>query len=532
MKYRVHRRRRSRHRALIFSFALGLVILAAITGVSGYFLLQIILYGSPLNNNSQAAITGPQIAVVTPTGNLASWPAFAGGGARTGINGTEKTITPANVGKLALFWQTKLPDVTDSSPVFLPDVQTSTGRRELLFLTTKTGSLLAIDAANGSLLWKKDTSGKQITNSTPVLDPTGKFVYSAGLDGKVHKYAVATGEEMTSGGWPITISLIPQNEKISSSLNITKKYLYVVTSGYLGANVHYEGHIVAIQLDTGRTTVFNAICSQITKILTDKPDMPNYCPDSQGGIWGRAGAVIDPATGNVFATSGNGPYNANTGGNNYGDSILELSPDLTTLIDTYTPKNFAQMAQNNLDLGSSAPVMLPIQLDSATPFLLVQASKDLVLRLINRQDLSGTGQPGHVGGELQAIKLVQACPVNTQPVAWNDANHTTWVFVANDCNFSAYKVVTNQQGQTTLHLAYSNANTGSSPFIANNLLFLEGSGILSALDPTTGKTLWDSTLPTAGGTIGGLHWESPLVINGIVYVPDEDGMLTAYGIPR
>lgn len=531
MSYRLRQRKR-RRRALLFFFVLSQIVLALMTAISGYFLFRLIVYGSPLGNNQQPAIMGPLRAVVTPQGKLATWSAFAGGGARTGINGAEKTITPANVSKLAMFWQTQLPAVADSSPIFLPGVQTSTGSKNLLFLLTKTGSLLAVDAANGALLWKKDTTGQQITNSTPVLDPAGRFVYSAGLDGKVHKYAVATGEEMTGGGWPAVVSLIPQNEKISSSLNITKKYLYVAISGFLGAKVHYEGHIVAIQLATGQTTTFNVICSQIPKTLTATPNAPNYCPDIGGGIWGRAGAVIDPATENVFVTSGNGPYNANTGGKNYGDSILELSPDLTTLIDTYTPQDFAQIGANNLDLGSSAPVMLPVQPDSATPFLLVQASKDLVLRLINRQDLSGTGQPGHVGGELQAVKLVQACPVNTQPLAWNDAQHVTWVFVANDCNLSAYKVVTDQQGRTSLQLAYTNADTGSSPFLANNLLFLEGSGILRALDPRTGKTLWDSTLPSAGGTIGGLHWESPLVLNGIVYVPDENGSLTTYAIPQ
>ncbi|MBV8654431.1 MAG: PQQ-binding-like beta-propeller repeat protein, partial [Candidatus Eremiobacteraeota bacterium] len=29
-------------------------------------------------------------------------------------------------------------------------------------------------------------------------------------------------------------------------------------------------------------------------------------------------------------------------------------------------------------------------------------------------------------------------------------------------------------------------------------------------------------------TIGGVHWESPIVADGRVYCPDENGRLTAY----
>jgi outer membrane protein assembly factor BamB len=473
----------------------------------------------------------PTTSITTPATSLVAWPAFDGGSAQTGINTVEHTITTANVGQLTRLWQTHLPNTADSSPIFLPNVATSAGPKALLFLTTLNGSLLALDAATGKTVWSQATHGPKITTSSPALDPTGHFVYSYGLDGKVHKYAVGNGAEMTGAGWPEPVTLMNEDEKESSALNITKDYLYVTISGYNGDAGHYQGHTVAIQLATGTSTVFNSLCSNIRQLLVNTSTSANYCQGIQSGIWARAGAVVDPVTGNVFFTTGNGPYDANNGGHNYGDSVIELSPDLNNIIDTYTPTNHNELNQRDEDLGSASPVMLPKQAASNTPYIAIQAGKDEKLRVLNRQNLSGQGGPNHVGGELQSVALPQGCGVLTQPVAWNDASGTTWVFVVNSCGLSTFKVLTNTNGQTSLQVAYTNQASGSSPFIANGILFIQGNHILRALNPNTGTTLWSSNIPSAGGSIGNLHWESPIVVNGVVYVPDDDGALTAYSLP-
>ena len=118
----------------------------------------------------------------------------------------------------------------------------------------------------------------------------------------------------------------------------------------------YVGHVVAVNLATVTTTVFNSLCSNLHQLFTS-----TTCPDIQSGIWGRGGAVIDPETNNVFVTTGNGTHNANTGGFDYGDSVIGLSPDLSQIIDTYTPTNFATLNSQDEDLGSAAPVMIPRQ---------------------------------------------------------------------------------------------------------------------------------------------------------------------------
>lgn len=114
---------------------------------------------------------------------------------------------------------------------------------------------------------------------------------------------------------------------------------------------------------------------------------------------------------------------------------------------------------------------------------------------------------------------------------WVDAQGTTWVFVAKGCGFSAYKVITSAAGKSPLTLAYSNTITSSSPFVAGGLVFVQGNLAIHALTPTTGQEVWSSTQASSRGTIGPLHWQSPIAVNGQLIVVDNSGRLTAYALP-
>jgi hypothetical protein len=71
--------------------------------------------------------------------------------------------------------------------------------------------------------------------SSPAIDPRRQFVYSYGLDGKVHKYAVGSGNEVLTGGWPETTTLKGFDEKGSAALSIATAG--VVRLGRLGARL-------------------------------------------------------------------------------------------------------------------------------------------------------------------------------------------------------------------------------------------------------------------------------------------------------
>jgi hypothetical protein len=154
-------------------------------------------------------------------------------------------------------------------------------------------------------------------------------------------------------------------KKGSDSINIANGYLYMTLSGNDGDYGHYVGHVVAINLSSGAKTVWIAECANITQLLTTSG--VNYCSHTMSGIWARPGVNVDPATGNVFVATGNGIYDANSSGNDWGDSIIELNPNLTSIVDSYTPASYNSLDSNDADFGSTAPVILPKQSRSNTP---------------------------------------------------------------------------------------------------------------------------------------------------------------------
>lgn len=495
------------------------IVRASRVGIMGMLLLLVTIYA--MRN----------VATSSPS---ADWSRFGFDPAGSRANPTEHQINPANVHELQRLWDTSLSDVADSSPAYLQALKFPDGAtRDVLYLTTRSGSLIAVDADSGGQIWerKNPSAGpNMVTTSSPVADALTGTVYSYGMDGKVHKYDAITGTEIFTNGWPQKITTMPQTEKESSALNAANGFLYATLSSCCGDATPYQGHVVAIDLATGVKHVFNAICSDHTHLLA-----PSECRENGAGIWARPGVVVDPDSGNIFFTTGNGPYTADQGGYDWSESVLELTPNGTRLVDSYTPHNPNDLGPQDLDLGSAAPALLPVIPSSKTPYLAVQASKESVLRLLNRHDLSGQGGPGHTGGELQVIDAPNHCPVLTQPAVWTDPeNGAIWLFVTNYCAIGGYQVVTTAAGITALRPVWSVPTGASSPVIAGGVLFAASTDphdkAVIALDPRTGSQLWSSAVPTAKGSIDVIHWESPIVIGGRLYCTDEMGQITAYGL--
>lgn len=470
--------------------------------------------------------------LLIPTPTPADWTQFGYDASGSRNNAAEASINTTTVAGLHLLWRTKLPAIADSAPAVLNGLRFPDGSiHNLLYLTTKYGSLVALDADSGTPIWTKTNltfDPNKYTTSSPVVDPAHTVVYSYGLDGYVHKYDAITGRELRGGGWPVQITTMPKSEKESSALNIANGYLYVTTASWGGDAPPYQGHVVVISLATGTTHVFNAICSDKAHLL-----QPGECRENEAGIWARPGIVVDPKTGNIFLATGNGPYTADRGGHDWGDSVIELSADGTGPIDSYTPRQPNSLYTQDLDLGSSAPALLPAIHTSKTPYLAVQASKEGVLRLLNRQNLSGQGGPGHIGGELQTVDAPGHCPVLTQPVVWSDSSGgAVWLFVASGCAVGGYQIKVSASGTAALALEWTVPVGATSPVIAGGVLFIATTGNkeLLAVNPTTGKQLWTSLGRRAGGSIGYLHWESPIVVDARLYCTDEDGALVSYGL--
>jgi hypothetical protein len=335
---------------------------------------------------------------------------------------------------------------------------------------------------------------------------------------------------MTGSGWPEVATVKGFDEKGSSALSTATdsggtSYLYVTNSGYNGDLGDYQGHLTAINLSTGNQIVFNSLCSNQLVHFVETPGTPD-CSQQQSGIWARPGVVYDSANNRIYAVTGNGDYNP--AAHDWGDSVIALNPNGSTAsgvpLDTYTPTNYLWMQQNDEDRGSSSPVILNVPANSSVPHLGMVAGKDSVLRLINLDNLSGNGQAGFTGGEISTLSVPQGSEILPQPASWlNPADGSSWLFVATDQGLAGIQVVVNGSGTPSLQTMWYNSIGGSSPIVANSVLYETTAGAVRAYNPVTGAQLWQ-------GAIGGLHWESVLVANGVVYSSDESGHLTAFAL--
>ncbi|MGZ7079257.1 MAG: outer membrane protein assembly factor BamB family protein [Thermoanaerobaculia bacterium] len=448
----------------------------------------------------------------------------------------EDAPTKASVSRLRKVWRVQLPEAVDGSPAYVRRVPILARERDLVIVTTTRGRMVALDARRGTIEWQTSPPpGPQWTTSSPAIDPDRDFVYGYALDGRVHKYDITDGTEVTIGGWPQLVTLKPDVEKGSSALSIVttgngSRYLYMTTAGYPepdpGDQGDYQGHLVAINLATGRQNVFNSACSDKAMHFVENGDETNDCTNVQSGIWARAGTVYDEVTDRVFVTTGNGAYDADRGGYNWGSSVIALRPDGSTdggtPLDSYTPTDYQLLTDIDADLGSTTVAILA-SADTSGRRLAIQSGKDGRVRFLDLRDLSGAGGPGHIGGELGVIEVPQRGPIFTRPASWLDSSGRTWVYLANGRGLSASILVVDEKGPH-LDTRWTEPGYAESPVIVNGVLYFAGDHRVAALDPETGETLWEDR------TIGGVHWQSPIVANQRLFITDNDGGVFAFAI--
>jgi hypothetical protein len=300
----------------------------------------------------------------------------------------------------------------------------------------------------------------------------------------VHKLSVASGAE--AHGWPVRVTRLPQREKLGTSLNYSRGLVLIGTGGYIGDAPPYQGHVVAISAATGRIAhVWNSLCSNVHRLIN-----PSSCSHSASAIWARSGVVVVPRSGNLLVATGNGLFD---GKRNWGDSALMLTRNAGGLLRNWTPRDYASLESGDTDVGSTAPALV------GRGFA-VQGGKDGKLRLLSLSRLGG--RLGATGGELQTLAAPGRADVFTAPAVWRNR-----VFVATDAGLACYVL-----SKGRLHVAWRENSGGTSPVVAGGLLYVYN-GSLNVYSPTTGRQL-------ASFSIGQAHWNSPIVTDGRVAVPD------------
>jgi len=455
----------------------------------------LVLAGCAGGGGDPGAVTGESgVRAAEKTLVHHDWTRFGWDAQRSNDAQIDTGITAANVGRLTR-QQVQLPGTVDSSPIYLHDVVIGGSRHDAFFVTTTYGVTLAVDAASGSILWRWTPPGidswagsSQITTATPVADPDRAWIYAASPDGYIQKLSVANGHV----AWRRSITKLPTREKIAAALNFDRGHVVATTGGYIGDTPPYQGHVAIIAAKSGKLLrIWNSLCSNRHELIE-----PASCPASDSAIWGRAGAVVVPGSGNLLVATGNAPWNGRT---DWGDAVLLLPPSATHLLGNYTPSNTEELNATDADLGSSSPVYL-------TKKLVAQGGKDGKIRLLSMQRLLGAA--AHRDHELQVVSTPSGTDLFTAPAVWRTGSRT-WLFAADNGATAAWALVNGR-----LRAIWNDAQGGTSPVLAGGLLWVYGpGGGLRVYRPASGALV--TTLDAGSG-----HWNSPIVVDGRVALPE------------
>jgi hypothetical protein len=257
---------------------------------------------------------------------------------------------------------------------------------------------------------------------------------------------------------------------------------------------------------------------------------------SQGGIWMSAGAPTADEEGNIYCVTGNGAFDLNSGGVDFGNTFLKLATGATNLFvaDYFAPYNAVALNSGDQDLGTCAPLLLPDAAGSvAHPHLLVAGSKPGVMYLVDRDNM------GHFNA-FNNSQIVQSLQVAQ---LWNTlAYFNNFIYVCPGNNYLAAYSVTNAHISTTpmMRSSYRFAANGASPSISANgtngaIVWVvekdasftgRGPAVLRAFDAMNlTNQLYSSNDAGARDQLQiAREFQVPVVANGKVYVATQTGL--------
>jgi hypothetical protein len=339
---------------------------------------------------------------------------------RTGATLNETILTPQNVnaqrfGKLGAF---KVDGPVYAQPLFVSNVEISgKGTHDVLYIATEHDSVFAFDAnrpgdpplwqvsfldkARGTVPLSEDIVQCPFIRpevgitSTPVIDiKTGTFyvlartmIRHATGDNEyfqhLHALAITTGVEKFGGPKLVTASVPgrgagrnnrqvdfdPLHENPRAALTLANKSVYMEWASSCDVDP-YHGWVMAYDPQT----------------LAQKAVL-NVDPDgSEAGIWlSDTGPAVD-SDGNLYVPTGNGTFDATSGGRDYGDSVLKLDGSSLAVRDYFTPFDQEAILAGDSDVGSSGPTLLPDQ-PGPHRHLLLQPTKHSILYVIDRDQM-------------------------------------------------------------------------------------------------------------------------------------------------
>lgn len=336
---------------------------------------------------------------------------------RTGWNSAETVLTPStvNTASFGLLAKVAVDDQVDGQPLVVPGVTITAGSNQgvhdVVYLVTGNDTVYAIDADAGTVLLSHNL-GKPVTwplgcnnngpnvgiDSTPVIDVSSNTIYliaytqdSTGPAYRVH--ALDLGN-LTDKVTPMVVSA---SHTLTDGTTFTFNATYQrQRPGLLLANGNiYAGFgsfcDYSANLSRGWLLGWNAATLaplSANRLNDQQPTSPNKFFLSS--IWMSGYGLAADDSGNVVFVTGNSDYSGTTydGISNIQESVVKVSPDLTMVVDLFTPSNQSSLDGGDTDFGSGGVLVLPDQTGS-TPHLAVAAGKYGSMYLMNEDKLGG-----------------------------------------------------------------------------------------------------------------------------------------------
>lgn len=466
-----------------------------------------------------------------------------------------------------------------------------------LLVATETNNVYGFDAVDGHLLWAKNFGTSWDPNGisgpdgsqgcqdlapavgitgTPAVDPASHTAYffakTSDSAYKAHAIDLNNGQERS--GFPVTISGNADNDPTVSfdafrhlqrpGLLLMNGVVYAAFGGHCDFSP-YRGWVVGVNATTG------AIATRWTDeaLLPPPPDpLPLGYPG--GGIWESGGRLVND-NGDIVLASGNGvvpsiPTAGSVPPNTLGEATLRLKVlpgGALQAVDFFSPCDAQSLADQDLDIGTGAPLVLPNSFGTAAhPHLLLVVGKSPTLYLLDRGDFGGYQQgaagscPDGSGDAGDHVLSTLTAPNTTlgpwaTPAVWPGDGGLIYVPYQNafggSGKFTAYRVTPDGNGTPQLSVAgQSNDDPngfGSSSAIITSDGTTSGSGLVWLVrlpapdgvgaelraydaDPSGGVLTLRGRWPVGQGT----KFNTPTVFRGRVYVGAGDGLVHAFGV--
>ena len=404
------------------------------------------------NANTKQSATGP-VVVSTYAGTLT----HHNDTYRTGQNGTEAALNTGNVNKTQFGKLFKYPvdGQMYAEPLWMPNVTINGTAHNVVFAATENDSVYAFDADNGTLfpnpLWHTsfinppnvtaipkgdievglDLSPIVGITSTPVIDPAAGIIYveartkdttgtpncagpysTSPYFAFLHALNIMTGAEMP--GSPIMIcASVPgigyNNEAVGGMV-----YFNPMRQNQRPAMLLLNGTVFMAfgaleDIDTYHGWILGYTYSngafQQSYVWNDSPN------GSKSGIWQGGGGLLADSSGSIYVSTGNGTFDASTGGSDYAMTFLRLQPSGQTLnvLDYFAPfnQNYLNLEAINADLSCAGPMLFPDSQPGSEPHLAVASGKTGTIYLLNRDNL------GHFNSTFDNVVQAQYNTIGT-----------------------------------------------------------------------------------------------------------------------